>query len=93
MGMREDMAKVTTEVRKICRGTVEVTQAHWEEAKKKGHETEAAQISYLKLEAQAGVQTGCKEPCRWGAAASFNRNAQGAATITAMCNRDPRTKW
>ncbi|HEY5926229.1 MAG TPA: hypothetical protein VIV11_31305 [Kofleriaceae bacterium] len=93
MTIRADMAKSVTEVRKICRGLVVVTDAHWQEAANAVGEDKKKQESYLKSEASRGVMDGCKDTCDFGASSSLAYNAEGVATMTSMCNRDPRLRY
>jgi hypothetical protein len=75
---------------------VDVSPAHWAEAAKAVGDDKKKQESYLKAEASQGVMLGCAKhghgTCNFGAAASLTYNGD-SAKVTAMCNRDPRTKW
>ncbi len=92
MTMRTDMANNVQVIRKLCRGVVAVTDAHWAEAKEAVGDDKKRQESYLKVEASRGLMDGCEEPCSFGVAAALTYDGN-KATVTATCNADPRLRW
>lgn len=87
MSIREDAAKQHHEVLTggllLCTTTLELTDAHWQEAKQHGGSSEKEQQSYILAQTARGLYDACL--CPQGASPKF----LDEDTVYASCNGDP----